>query len=190
MRILIYFMNIMIIKEDIKPHELVTVLVEEEMIAKVLSNEGDYLLVTYLSPSDKVYKRAKVFKFEAKAERVDFESLTSHHPDVIDVAELGLFNVGTNMFVYEEDIDSESESEVETDDSDSDSAGSLDDFVVPDDQDVCLKPCDHQEIDEAWGSWKPSSAGAKRFKQRVDQIEAYMNNEIDEKFIYFKNKLI
>ena len=176
----------MIIKEDIKPHELVNVLVEEEMIAKVLSNEGDYLLVTYLSPSDKVYKRAKVFTFEAKAERVDFECLTVHHPDVIDVSELGLVKVRPNMFVYEDDIDSESESEVETDDSDSDSAGSLDDFVVPDDEDVCLKPCDHQEIDENWRTWRPASAGAKRFKQRVDQIEAYMNNEIDEKFIFKK----
>ena len=181
----------MIIKKDIKPHELVTVLAETEteLIAKVLSNEGDYLLVTYLSPSDKVYKSARVFSFESNAERVDFESLTEHHLDVIDVLELGLVKVRPNMFVYEEDIDSESESEVETDDEDSDSEGSLKDFVVPDDEDVCIKPCDHQEVDEAWGSWKPSSAGAQRFKERIDHIEQYMNTKIDEKFV-FKNKSI
>ena len=183
-------MNIMIIKEDIKPHELVTVLIEDpdpssDAIAKVLSNEGDYLLVTYLSPSDKVYKSAKVFSFEAKAERVDFESLTGHHPDVTDVSELGLVKVRPNMFVYEEDIDSESESDVETD-SDSDSAGSLDDFVVPDDKDVRCKPCDHKEVDEAWSSWRPTSAGAQRFKKRVDTIEQYMNNTIDEKYVFKK----
>lgn len=182
----------MIIKKDIKPHELVTVLAETEteLIAKVLSNEGDYLLVTYLSPSDKVYKRAKIFSFESKAERVDFESLTEHHLDVIDVLELGLVKIRPNMFVYEDDIDSESDSEIETDeDSDSDSEGSLKDFIVPDDEDVCIKPCDHQEVDEAWGSWKPSSAGAMRFKERIDQIEQYMNTKIDEKFV-FKNKSI
>ena len=181
----------MIINKDIKPHELVNVLIEDpdpssDAIAKVLSNEGDYLLVTYLSPSDKVYKSAKVFSFEAKAERVDFESLLTHHPDVTDVAELGLVKVRPNMFVYEDDIDSESESDVETDDSDSDSAGSLDDFVVPDDEDVCCKPCDHKEVDEAWSSWRPTSAGAQRFKKRVDTIEQHMNNAIDERFVFKK----
>ena len=174
----------MIVKEDIKPGELVEVLLEdsEEAFAKVLSNEGQYLLVTYLSPIDKVYKSAKIFSFESKAERVDFESLTTHHAGVIDVHELGLKKVRVNMFVYEEDIDSESDSEVDTDDSDEDSDGSLKDFVVKDDEEILCKPCDHLVVDEQWNSWKPHSPGAIRFKNKIDQIEAYMNHKIDEKY--------
>ena len=181
----------MSINQDIKPGELVEVLVgdpePEEQIAKVLSNEGSYLFVTYLSPTNKIFKSAKVFSFEAKAERVDFESLTTHHKDVIDVSDLGIKKVHTNMFVYEDDIDSESESEIETDESDDDSEGSLKDFIVPDNIDEICKPCDHQAIDKVWSTWRPASAGAQRFKKRVDEIEEFMNHQIDEKFIFKKN---
>ena len=175
----------MIIREDIKVGEIIEVLVDcesDEPFAKVLSNEGGYLFVTYLSPIDKVYKSAKVFSFESKAERVDFESITTHHIGVIDIEELGLTKIGKNMFVFTEDIDSESESEIETDDSSSDSEGSLRDFIVPDDETVLLKPCDYKEVDESWNSWKPSSAGAQRFKKRIDEIEEYVNHKFDDKF--------
>jgi hypothetical protein len=179
----------MIINEDIKPGELVEVFVgdSEDQLAKVLSNEGSYLLVTYLSPVNKIYKAAKVFSFEAKAERVDFDSLTTHHKDVVDVLELGIKKVRVNMFVYEEDVDSDSESEVGTDDSDDDSEGSLQDFIVPDDEEVLCKPCDHLAVDEAWNSWKPHSPGALRFKKKVDAIEEYMNHQIDDKFRFKKS---
>jgi hypothetical protein len=180
----------MIINEDIKSRELVEVLVGEpentEYLAKVLSNEGEYLFVTYLSPIGKVYKAAPVFSFESKAERVDFESLTAHHKDIIDVEELGIKKIQPNMFVYEEDVDSESDSEIETE-SESDSEGSLKDFIAPDDEEITCKPCDHQEVDEAWNSWKPHSAGAQRFKQRVDEIEKYMKHQIDEKYVFKKD---
>jgi hypothetical protein len=180
----------MIINEDIKSRELVEVMVGEpgypSYFAKVLSNEGEYLFVTYLYPIGKVYKTAQVFSFESKVERVDFESLTAHHKDVIDVEELGFQKVRQNMYVQENDIDSESESEVETDDSDDDSEGSLKDFVVPDDEEIMCKPCDHLAVDEAWSSWKPHSPGALRFKKKVDDIEHYMKSQIDEKFVFKK----
>jgi hypothetical protein len=193
MSILIYLLiqgREMIIKEDIKAGEIISVLIEVpdiESFAKVLSNEGDYLLVTYLSPSDKVYKGAKVFSFESKAERVDFESISEHYQGVVDIEEIGIIKINKNMFVHEDDIDSESESEIETDDSDSDSEGSLVDFIVPDDETVMCKPCDHRRVDEAWNSWRPASAGAQRFKDRIDRMEEYMNSQIDEKFNFKKS---
>jgi len=180
----------MITNKDIKSGELVEVLVlvegaePEEQIAKVLSNEGDYLFVTYLSPINKIFKSAKVFSFEAKAERVDFDSLTTHHKDVIDVAELGIKKVRQNMFVYEDEIDSESESEVDTDDSDEESEGSLNDFIVPDDEEIICKPCDNIEVDKSWKTWRPMSAGAQRFKKKIEEIEELMNHKIDEKFVF------
>ena len=178
-----------IIPSDIKLGELVDVLVDDnsEYLAKVLSNEGDYLLVTYLSSSEKVYKSAKVFSFEAKAERVDFDTLTTHYSDIIDVKDIGLVKIAKNMFVYTDDIDEDSSSEIETDESDSDdSAGSLDDFIVPDDEEVLIKPNDHLEVDTAWSKWRPTSAGAQRFKKNIDSIEEHMNHQIDEKYV-FKN---
>ena len=171
----------MIISHEIQKDDLIEVLVESDgnTIAKVLSNEGDYLMVNYLSPSGKVYKGAKVFSFEETVERVDFESLLTHH------VETDLINVKGNMYVYQEDIDEDSSSEIETDEeSDSDSEGSLTDFIVPDDEEIRLKPSDHREVDEAWSSWRPTSVGAKRFKKKIDDIEEYMNHQIDEKFVF------
>ena len=91
------------------------------------------------------------------------------------------------MFVYTDDIDEDSSSEIETDESESDdSAGSLDDFIVPDDEEVLIKPNDHLEVDTAWSKWRPTSAGAQRFKKNIDSIEEHMNHQIDEKYV-FKN---
>jgi hypothetical protein len=171
----------MIISKEIQKDDLIEVLVETcgDTIAKVLSNEGDYLMVNYLSPSEKKYKGAQIFSFEETIERVDFESLVTHH------VETDLINIKDNMYVYQEDIDEDSSSEIETDEeSDSDSEGSLKDFVVPDDEEIRLKPSDHREVDEAWSSWKPTSVGAKRFKKKIDDMEEYMNNKIDEKFVF------
>ena len=168
----------MIPPDEIKPRELVQVLIDDmryDCIAKVLSNEGGYLLVTYLSPIDKAFKGAKVFSFDATAERLDFESILVHHPDVIDVTEIGLRQVGKNMYVYEDDIDPESESEIETDESDTDSDESED--SGEEDHDTSSRD---PELDEQWNSWKPSSAGALRFKEKVDQIEAYIKHKHDE----------
>ena len=159
----------MIIPGDIKPHEVVQVFIDDpryDCLAKVLANEGAYLFVTYLEPTGKVFKGAKVFSFESKAERLDFDSILVHHTGICDVTELGIRVVGKNMYVYEDDVDPESESEVESDeDSEESSSESADE-----DSEEDLSSRD-PELDEQWNSWTPSSAGARRFKEAVDRIE-------------------
>ena len=167
----------MIVFEEIKARELVQVLIDDpryDCIAKVLSNEKTYLIVTYLSPTDKAFKGAKVFSFDSTAERLDFDSIITHHPEIIDVTEIGLRLVAKNMYVYEDDIDPDSESEVETDEEDSSSEEEESD----EDEKGDIKSRD-LELDEQWNSWKPSSAGAARFKDKIDQIESFIKHRHD-----------
>jgi len=174
----------MIIPNDIKENELINVLVEDigETIAKVSSNEGNYLLVSYLSQSNKTYKGTRVYSFEIKTEYVSFDSLITHYIDTVDLEEIGFIKVQDNMFVEESDIDDESSSEVET--ASESECESEDSFIVPDNEEVCIKPVDYKEVDKNWDSWKPTTPGAKRFKDKVDMMEKYMNNQIDEKFVF------
>jgi len=175
----------MIVPHDIKKDEIIIVLVEElgENLAKVVSNEGEYLIVSYLSPSEKVYKGTKVYSFESKTEFVSFDSLVTHYIDNVDLENLGFVKVQENMFVEKEDIDEDSSSEIETDDESDDSDTEMD-FIVPDDEEIRLKPIDHKEVDARWNTWTPATPGAKRFKDKIDMIEKYMNNQIDEKFVF------
>jgi hypothetical protein len=148
-------------------------------VAKVVADKGDHLYVQFLSSSRKSYKGAKVYSFEESVEMIDtFE--TKHS----SMEELGFKKVQDNMYVELEEVDEDSSSEVESDEESS--SDEEDDFIVPDDEDVMIKPPDHRAVDDQWNSWRPSSAGARRFKEKVDQIEAYMNHAIDEKFV-FKN---
>ena len=62
-----------IVFSDIVPHEMIKVLVnsddiEEDFYAKVISNEGDKLFVSYISPSSKIYKGACIYSFDSKVE--------------------------------------------------------------------------------------------------------------------------
>ena len=172
---------------DIKSSELVKVLVEEddECIAKVLSNEGEYILVTYLYQTDKVYKTAGIYSFDSQAQRVDFSSLIEHYIGIIDVLEFDMKQVGKNMFVYKHEIDEESDSEIETDES-SDDESESGSFIVNDDEESALLPDDHHVVDEEWKKWRPISAGARRFKEKIEQIEAHVKSYIDEKFVFKK----
>ena len=145
-------------------------------VAKVVSDTE----VQFLSSCQKSYKGTKVYSFETESETAP--SVATRHSTM---EELGFKKVGDNMYVEVEDIDEESSSEIETDVSD-DTDDDNDDFIVPDDEEVLLKPLDHRSVDAEWNSWRPVSAGARRFKEKVDQIEAYMNHAIDEKFV-FKN---
>jgi len=177
----------MIIPGDIKENEFVIILVEDEEgenMAKVISNKGEYLIVSYLSQSEKVYKGTKIFSFETTTEFVSFDSLVTHYTNVTDLEELGFVKVQENMFVEKEDIDEDSSSEIETDDSTSESDTEMDDFIVPDDEEILIKPVDHQEVDSKWDSWRPRTSGAKRFKEKIDIIDAYMKQQIDEKFVF------
>lgn len=177
----------MIVPHDIKKDEIIIVLVEEsgENLAKVISNEGGYLTVSYLSQSEKVYKGTNVYSFESKTEFVSFDSLVTHYIDKVDIEELGFVKVHENMFVEKEDIDEDSSSEIETEEEEEESEGESEmDFIVPDDEEILIKPIDHREVDASWNTWKPITPGAKRFKDKIDLMEKYMNNQIDEKFVF------
>jgi len=153
-------------------------------VAKIVSFHGDkFLFVSYLAENKKMFKGAKVFSFESETELVELEQVSKKHPS-IEV--LGFMQVGDNMYVEKESVDEDSASEIEDEDEDTDDTDSDDSFIVPDDEEVLQKPPDHREVDRNWVEWRPVSAGARRFKEKIDQIEASMNHQIDEKFV-FKN---
>ena len=150
-------------------------------VAKVVSTRDEkFLVVSYLSENRKVYKGAKVFSFESETELIENEQVTKRYSSI---EELGFSKVGDNMYVEKEEVDEASDSELEDADS---SDGEESDFIVPDDEEVLQKPPDHRKVDKEWKEWRPMSAGAQRFKDKVDQIEAYMNHQIDEKFVFKK----
>jgi hypothetical protein len=150
-------------------------------VAKVVSTRDEkFLVVSYLSENRKVYKGAKVFSFESETELIENEQVTKRYSSI---EELGFTKVGDNMYVEKEEVDEASDSELEDADS---SDGEESDFIVPDDEEVLQKPPDHRKVDKEWKEWRPMSAGAQRFKDKVDQIEAYMNHQIDEKFVFKK----
>lgn len=151
-------------------------------VAKIVSFRGEkFLVVSYLSENKKMYKGAKVFSFESETELIECEQVTKRYGSI---QELGFTEVGDNMYVEKEDIDEESSSEIE--DADTEGTDSDDSFIVPDDEEVLQKPPDYREVDRSWKEWRPMSAGARRFKEKIDQIEAVMNHQIDEKFVFKK----
>jgi hypothetical protein len=171
---------------EIFPHEMIQVLVsvddiEELQYAKVLSNEGDKLFVSYLSPSSKIYKGACIYSFEPRVEIVECDAISEHYDGVIDVSELGIIKIDDcNHFVIESEIeDLELESDIE-DMSDTDSSGeSEDSFIAEEDPDLWELPDDHTQVDEAWASWTPSTVGESHFKRTVDKLETYAKLHFD-----------
>ena len=153
----------------------------QESIAKVIDGtDGDFLFVTYLiHHGTKVYKGAKVFSFEKKSTLLESECVTRRSATM---EELGFKEVGCDMYVELESIDDDSSSEI--DDESEAGSESEDSFVVPDDEDLLIKPPDFRRVDAEWSAWKPTTSGARRFKEKVDQIESYMNHAIDEKFVF------
>lgn len=169
---------------EIMPHEIVKVLVdnegiEEDFYAKVVSNEGTHLYVSYLVDTSKVYKSACVYQFERHVNMVGFESIMEHHQGVIDIEDLGLKKININMFVYTREIDDTDSNEAVEDMSDEDS-DSDDSFVVPDEPTADLPP-DHQKVDEEWDRWCPTTSGARHFKNVVDNLDAKYRHERDDK---------
>lgn len=172
----------MINPSEIHKCEVVKVLVdndgvEEELYAKVVSNEGTFLYVAYLVDTSKLYKGACVYQFERKVDMVEFECITEHHSGVIDIEEIGLKKINLNMFVHVSDIDNTDSNENIEDMSDDDDV-SEDSFVAPDDPSSDL-PADHKEVDEEWNTWNPSSSGARHFKSVVDHLDDKYRTERD-----------
>ena len=152
-------------------------------VAKIVSfRDEKFLVISYLSENKKMYKGAKVFSFETATELIECEQVTKRYGSVQDLV---FTEVGDNMYVEKEDVDEDSSSEIE--DADTDDGNESDDsFIVADDEEVLQKPPDYREVDREWKEWRPVSAGAKRFKDKIDQIEAVMNHQIDEKFVFKK----
>ena len=170
----------MILLEDIKAREIVKVLVdlegvEEPLYAKVLKNCSGYLMVTYLIPSEKVYKGACVYNFNSKVDMVYLENLCEHHDGVVDIESLNITRVSDNSFVFDDEIDVDDQCEdiFELDDEDDD-----DSIVVSDDEGLEL-PHDHVLVDEEWNKWHPSTQGGRTFKQTIDRLEAEARLEMD-----------
>ena len=174
----------MITPQEIYPHEVIKVLVdfdgvEEELYAKVLRNDDINLVVTYLSPTSKIYKGACVYSFESSVERVNFDSISEHYAGVIDITDIDMTQAGKNMFVFEREIDSEIEDESDEEDQ------YESDFVVSDGEESpsgrATVPPDHQEVDKNWNEWQPSTSGGRHFKSVIDAIDCRVRHQADEK---------
>ena len=172
---------------DIKPAEVVKILLEdggleESTWAKVISNEGEYLYVTYLAPTSRVYKGACVHEFDSQVSRVEFQSMMEHYPGVKTITDVGWRRVGDgNAWVMGDEVDdSVTTSDVEDfSDSEEDEDEDLD-FVVPDDPADFEPPPDAMEVDRQWEGWKPTSEGGRHFKNVVDQIESKVRGAYDD----------
>ena len=90
--------------------------------------------------------------------------------------------IGQNMFVYYCDIDIEDDdSEIYEDCSDSETDSEMDDFIVPDVEiETMGLPIGHEMVDKEWEKWKPSTPGARSFKDTVDMIEMHAKRMADE----------
>ena len=177
----------MIINEDIKPNEIIKVLVneddiEEEVYAIVQDNRGDHLELKYIEETDKRYKDALIYAFSDNIEVIYFDNILEHYQDVYDVSEIDMLKVRENMYVFLEEVD------IEDDDDEirtipDDGEYSLDSFVVADDEveEEIEKPRDAKQIDREWNEWNPTSPGARSFKDTIDMIECRIKHQIDEK---------
>jgi hypothetical protein len=182
-----------IIPSDIKVGEILKVLAvesddeaEDEFWVKVLENNGEYLFVTYLSDTSKLYKGACVYSLEGKANRVDFENILEHHDGVTSLEDIGLTRIDTNMYVFDEEWDeNDSDSEIyeeSCDDEDEDEYDLTDGFVVPDTEidGPVLPPPDAEGLERDWRAWSPRSVGESRFKKMVDRIEERARHQADD----------
>jgi hypothetical protein len=179
----------MITPQEISQLEVIKVLVdfdglEEELYAKVLRNDDISLIVTYLSPTSKVYKGACVYSFEATVERVNFDSITEHYAGIIDITDIDMTNVGKNMFVINREIIEDHDSDIE-DESDDEDQYEEDGFVVSDTEGGCMTPrtlgiTDHYEVDSKWDEWRPPTSGGRHFKSVIDAIECCVRHQADE----------
>jgi len=168
----------MISRESIFQDDIIKLLVnedgtEDEMYALVGMNTGNTLGVSYLSPTNKIYKSACVYQLESgNLNPAPFESVFEHYPSGTAFTDLGMKMVGINMYSLYDEIDVEDvDSDVYEDHDDSDTDSEMADFVVPDDGIPIGPPPGHELIDKEWEEWKPSTPGARSFKETIDMIE-------------------
>ena len=175
----------MIVPSEILENDIVKLLanedeIEDEFFAVVGMNTGLVLGVRYLNPTELIYKSACVYQLEdGEMSPAPYESIMEHYPSGTTFEDLEMKSLGNGMYAYLAEIDIEdSDSEIyDEDESDSD----MDDFIVPDDEidGQVIPPSDYKSIDKEWNDWKPSTPGARSFKETVDAIEAMAKAHAD-----------
>ena len=168
----------MIVPSEILENDIVKLLVnedgiEDDFFAVVGMNTGLVLGVRYLNPTELIYKSACVYQLDdGDMSPAPYESVMEHYPSGTTFEDLEMKSLGNGMYAYYSEIDIEdSDSEIyDEDESDSE----MDDFIVPDDEidGQVIPPSDYKSIDKEWNEWKPSTPGARSFKETVDAIEA------------------
>ena len=175
----------MIVPSEIIEDDIVKLLVneddiEDEMFAVVGMNTGLVLGVRYLNPTELIYKSACVYELEdGDMNPAPYESVMEHYPSGTTFEDLEFKMIKPRTFVQLNEIDIEdSDSEIyDEDESDSE----MDDFIVSDSEidGQVIPPPDYKSIDAEWNAWKPSTPGAKSFKETVDAIEAMAKEHAD-----------
>jgi hypothetical protein len=166
----------MIVPSEIVQDDIVKLLVnednlEDEMFAVVGMNTGLTLGVKYLNPTELIYKSACVYKLdEDELSPAPYESVMEHYPSETTFSDLEMKSLGQGMYAYLEEIDVEdSDSDIYDEVTDSE----MEDFIVSDSEveGQVIPPANHASIDKEWNEWKPTSPGARSFKEKVDAIE-------------------
>ena len=174
----------MIVPSEIVQDDIVKLLVnednlEDEMFAVVGMNTGLTLGVKYLNPTELIYKSACVYKLdEDELSPAPYESVMEHYPSETTFSDLEMKSLGQGMYVYLEEIDVEdSDSDIYDEVTDSE----MEDFIVSDSEveGQVIPPANHASIDKEWNEWKPTSPGAKSFKERIDAIETMAKMHAD-----------
>lgn len=174
--------------QDIEEGEIVKILVnmndiEEELYARVYKHTGNFLQVRYLVPTEKTWKGACVYELDESNELIEPENICEHYQGNILFDEIdGIQKIPRTPYYYfqeeknDDDSDDEVVSEDEEDGYEIDGEFCVDDNVI--DAPIELPP-DHARIDTEWNEWQPQTAGAKRFKERVDLIEQLARQHVD-----------
>ena len=174
----------MIVPSEIIQDDIVKLLVneddlEDEMFAVVGMNTGQTLGVRYLNPTELIYKSACVYKLdEDELSPAPYESIMEHYPNGTSFNDLEMKSLGQGMYAYLEEIDIEdSDSDIYDEVTDSE----MEDFIVSDSEieGQVIPPANHASIDKEWNEWKPTSPGARSFKEKVDAIEAMAKLQAD-----------
>ncbi len=168
----------MIVPSEIIEDDIVKLLVneedvEDEMYAVVGMNTGLVLGVRYLNPTELIYKSACVYQLEdGDMNPAPYESVMEHYPSGTTFEDLEMKSLGDKMYAFYSEIDIEDSDSDIYDEDESDSE--MDDFIVPDDEidGEVIPPSNYKSIDKEWNEWKPSTPGARSFKDTVDAIEA------------------
>ena len=164
--------------------------VEDQMYGVVGMNTGLTLGISYLNPTELIYKSACVYKIDNdELSPAPFESVIEHYPSGTTFMDLEMKSLGENMFAYYAEIDIQ-DSDSDLYDEGVDDESDLEGFVVSDSeivgQDIPLPP-GHQTIDKEWDEWEPTTSGGKSFKDTINSIENRVRR-LSEWCVIYKSK--